>query len=83
MDESLLARHTLRHFTRPNDFTDSAWHSTFEIRFDFIDHQLRILKSDGARRTIQLSPQSVAEFYREVINALSELGIARDHQHHA
>jgi hypothetical protein len=47
--------------------------STFEVRFDFIDHQLRILKSDGAVRTIELKPQSVAEFYRTVMKTLSDL----------
>jgi hypothetical protein len=46
---------------------------TFEIQFDFIDHQLLIDKSDGARRTIQLKPQSVAEFYRTVMKMLSDL----------
>ena len=49
--------------------------STFEIRFDFIDHQLRILKSDGAGRTIELKPQSVAEFYRTVMKTLSDLAL--------
>jgi hypothetical protein len=49
--------------------------STFEIRFDFIDHQLRILKSDGARRTIELKPQSVAKFYRTVMKTLSDLAL--------
>jgi hypothetical protein len=47
--------------------------STFEIRFDFIDHELRILKSDGAARVLKLHPQSVAKFYREVMNALAEM----------
>jgi len=47
----------------------------FEIRFDFIDHQLRILKSDGAVQVIELRPKSVAAFYREVMAALSELNI--------
>ena len=47
--------------------------ATFEIRFDFIDHQLRILKSDGARRTIELKPQSVATFYEVVMKALRDL----------
>src|SRR5437667_9808786 len=47
--------------------------STFEIRFDFIDHELRILKSDGAARVLKLRPQSVAKFYREVMNALAEM----------
>jgi hypothetical protein len=46
---------------------------TFEIQFDFIDHELLIDKSDGARRTIQLKPQSVAEFYRIVMKTLSDL----------
>jgi hypothetical protein len=46
---------------------------TFEIQFDFIDHQLLIDKSDGARRTIQLKPQSVAEFYRIVMKTLRDL----------
>jgi hypothetical protein len=46
---------------------------TFEIQFDFIDHQLLIDKSDGARRTISLKPQSVAEFYRTIMKMLSDL----------
>ena len=46
---------------------------TFEIQFDFIDHQLFIDKSDGARRTIPLKPQSVAEFYGTVMKTLSDL----------
>ena len=46
---------------------------TFEIRFDFIDHELRILKSDGAVRTIKLKPQPVATFYKAVMDALVEL----------
>src|SRR5881275_227608 len=37
--------------------------SVFEISFDFIDHELRILKSDGASRILPLRPQSVAAFY--------------------
>jgi hypothetical protein len=47
----------------------------FEIRFDFIDHKLRILKSDGAVQVIELRPKSVAAFYGEVMAALSELKI--------
>jgi hypothetical protein len=46
---------------------------TFEIRFDFIDHELRILKSDGAVRTLKLQSQSVAEFYKAVMDALNDL----------
>jgi hypothetical protein len=45
----------------------------FEIRFDFIDHQLRILKNDGATKIVDLGPQSVAQFYRTVMGSLDEL----------
>ena len=46
---------------------------TFEIRFDFIDHQLRILKSDGGQRSLPLKPQTVAAFYKAVMASLDEL----------
>ena len=46
---------------------------TFEIRFDFISHELRLLKSDGALRVLPLQPQSVATFYGAVMAALSDL----------
>ena len=46
---------------------------TFEIRFDFIDHHLRIVKSDGQVQTIALRPQSVAEFYRAAMAGLAAL----------
>ena len=46
---------------------------TFEIRFDFIDHELRILKSDGATRILKLQSQSVAKFYDAVTKALNDL----------
>ena len=49
--------------------------STFEIRFDFIDHELRILKSDGAVRILTLRAQSVAKFYQEIMKALAELDL--------
>jgi len=48
---------------------------TFEIDFDFIDHELRILKSDGAVRVFKLRPQPVAEFYNAVMNGLDELSL--------
>jgi hypothetical protein len=47
--------------------------STFEITFDFVDHQLRIDSSDGGQRAIELRPRSVADFYRAVMSALTEL----------
>lgn len=45
------------------------------IEFDFIDHKLRIECSDGAIRILDLRPQSVADFYAEVMNALRELKV--------
>ena len=47
----------------------------FEIDFDFIDHQLLIKCSDGAKEAIPLVPCSVADFYREVMQKLHSLGI--------
>ncbi|HYL75858.1 MAG TPA: DUF5996 family protein [Bryobacteraceae bacterium] len=47
---------------------------TFEIIFDFIDHQLYIT-SAGPTKRIALAPRSVAAFYREVMGALHSLGI--------
>jgi hypothetical protein len=46
---------------------------TFEIRFDFISHELRIVKSDGQLRVLPLVAQSVVSFYRAVMQALHEL----------
>src|SRR5438270_342396 len=47
----------------------------FEIRFDFIDHQLRILKSDGGEKKIALKPRTVADFYKSVMTALEEFNL--------
>ena len=47
----------------------------FEIEFNFVGHVLRISVSDGATRTLRLSPKSVAAFHAEFRAALGELGI--------
>jgi len=49
--------------------------SIFEIYFDFIDHNLLILTSDGAAKILPLIPRSVASFYQECMSALRVLGI--------
>ena len=46
-----------------------------EIEFDFIDHKLWFVCSDGATKALDLRPKSVADFYAEVMNALRELEI--------
>jgi hypothetical protein len=48
---------------------------TFEIEFDFLDHNLNISTSEGEHRQLKLKPRSVAEFYREVMRLLGELDI--------
>ena len=48
---------------------------SFEIAFDFIDHELRIDRSDGARQTIALAPMTVQEFYARVMRAMDDLRI--------
>jgi hypothetical protein len=45
----------------------------FEMQFDFLDHVLRIDTAEGARRSIALKPQAVADLYAAVMAALAEL----------
>src|SRR5438105_1073540 len=47
----------------------------FEIRFDFIDHQLIVELSDGRVQTLPLEPMPVAKFYRQFMSTLHGLGI--------
>src|SRR5262245_52295427 len=48
---------------------------TFTMEFDFVAHQLVIRVSDGTIRTIALAPQTVADFYRTVMDALAEMNL--------
>jgi len=48
---------------------------TFEIEFDFIDHRLRILTSDGTSGGFALEPQSVAAFYVRLMEEMRQLGL--------
>ena len=48
---------------------------TFEVQFDFIDHQLSVESSNGRRVEIALKAESVAEFYKTFMAALAELGV--------
>ncbi|HMK35696.1 MAG TPA: DUF5996 family protein [Desulfomonilaceae bacterium] len=47
----------------------------FEIDFDFLDHKLIVHTDDGSIRTFGLAGRSVADFYWELMQALSSLGI--------
>src|SRR6185437_4782217 len=65
-------------YVSPRGLTTSAMpyqERIFEIEFDFIDHQLLIKCSDGSTTTLPLRPQSVADFYAEVMSALRGLGM--------
>jgi hypothetical protein len=46
---------------------------TFEIELDFVDHRLIIEASDGRSGFVELRPQSVAAFYRELFEQLRRL----------
>jgi hypothetical protein len=47
----------------------------FQIDFDLLDHELLILASDGASRTLTLEPRPVADFYATVMRMLETLGL--------
>ncbi|MBE9227467.1 hypothetical protein IQ264_18730 [Phormidium sp. LEGE 05292] len=49
--------------------------STFQITFDFLNHQLAMETSDGMTKTIPLMPRSVADFYQAVMSTLLDAGI--------
>src|SRR5262245_40988206 len=47
----------------------------FEIQFDFIEHRLDVLTSDGDRKTLPLAPEPVAAFHDKLMSALRSLNI--------
>lgn len=70
-------------YVTPRGLTTSAIPTdtgSFDIEFDFIDHQLRIRSSDGQTRQVALEPKTVADFYAETTSALDQLGIPVDIQ---
>jgi hypothetical protein len=50
-------------------------HQSFEVVFDFVEHQLTIRTSEGREAGIHLYPRSVADFYGEYTACLLSLGI--------
>ena len=49
---------------------------SFQIDFDLIDHRLVIQTSAGRTESFPLQPQTVADFYAEVMSRLRSLGLA-------
>jgi hypothetical protein len=47
----------------------------FEVQFDFIEHQLLVLTSEGQRKSLALRPQSVADFYHAFLHTLRSTGV--------
>ena len=65
-------------YVTPRGLTTSAipcQRVTFEVTFDFIEHNLFIRTSEGTTRALPLIPRSVASFYREFMDCLHALGI--------
>jgi Family of unknown function (DUF5996) len=48
---------------------------SFQLDFDFLEHNLIIQTSDGATAKIALAPRTVADFYAEVMSRLRDLGL--------
>ena len=51
---------------------------TFQIDFDFIDHQVVVQSSDGGVAGLPLQPQSVAAFYRRLMEEMAKLDLQVD-----
>ncbi|HEX5717883.1 MAG TPA: DUF5996 family protein [Thermoanaerobaculia bacterium] len=51
---------------------------TFQIDFDFVAHQLVVQSSDGGIGGFALEPQSVATFYRRLMDDMDKLGLHVD-----
>jgi Family of unknown function (DUF5996) len=47
----------------------------FELAMDFLDHRVDLSTSDGRRKSVEMCPRSVADFYRAVSAALDELDL--------
>lgn len=48
---------------------------SFAIEFDFVSHRLVVDACDGSPRTLPLVSQSVADFYRAVMDLLGDMGL--------
>ena len=49
---------------------------SFQVDFDFIEHQLVVATTVGQRRSVPLRAGPIAQFYREVMATLDELGVS-------
>ncbi len=64
-------------YVTPRGLTTSSipYHGgTFDVTFDFIEHNLSIRTSEGTTKALPLIPRSVAAFYREFMDCLASPG---------
>jgi hypothetical protein len=57
--------------TSPIPLADGA----FEIRFDFVDHSVSVLFTDGRADRLELVPRTVAAFHSELLGLLAAAGV--------
>ena len=65
-------------YVSPRGLTTSAIPvetDSFDMEFDFVDHELKVRVSDGGAATIDLRDTSVAQFHQAVLDTLDGLGI--------
>jgi hypothetical protein len=48
----------------------------FEIEFDFVGHRLVVRTSAGGEQALPLRPRPVADFYREALQLLGDMGVS-------
>ncbi|MDB5007016.1 MAG: hypothetical protein JWP45_1409 [Mucilaginibacter sp.] len=52
--------------------------NSFQIDFDFIEHQLVVSASDGGLKRLRLQPKTVASFYSDLFSLLNKMNIATE-----
>ena len=75
VDESLLAHHAYPTATGLTTSVVPHGHESFQIDFDFLQHELVIRSASGGVGRIRLEPQPVSAFYASVMTRLTELGL--------
>jgi hypothetical protein len=65
-------------YVSPRGLTTSAVpypDGTFDVEFDVVEHRLVARSSNGRTRTVALEAKPTAQFYAEVMTALTEIGV--------
>jgi len=52
--------------------------TSFQMDFDLIDHQLVVSTTSGEKRSLKLESRPVADFYRDVMAMLDDLGLSTE-----